>query len=96
MAIGHSAGCIAAGEELGALNMDFMQIQRCCSGAWMADGSRWGDQGDGKSTMLTQGCRQDVEDVRGKNLIYYLRDFQTRAPLTVVLVCFAQGVGTYL
>ena len=44
----------------------------------MADGSRWGDQGDGKSAMLTQGCRQDVEDVRGKNLIYYVRDSQIR------------------
>jgi hypothetical protein len=42
------------------------------SGVWMADSSGRGDQGDDKSAMLTQGHRQDVGDIGGKNLIYYL------------------------
>jgi hypothetical protein len=32
----------------------------------------------------------------GENIIYYMRFPKLGAPLTVVLVCFAHGVGTYL
>ena len=38
----------------------------------------------------------DVEEKGGKNLIYYLRNSQTRGSLTVVLVCFGQGAGTHI
>jgi len=43
---------------------------------------------------LRRWRRQEKEE---KNLIYYTEGFpKLGAPLMVVLVCFAQGVGTYL
>ena len=46
---------------------------------------------------LTTGRREDdvAEKMKG-NLIYYLGIPKPGAPLMVVLMCFGQGVGTYI
>jgi hypothetical protein len=40
--------------------------------------------------------RSETSEKENENIIYYLRDSRTRAPLTVVLRFFAEGVGTYI